>query len=250
MPLLDTQESAMSRAEQHPIDFNESRVAAKAALMLHHQQMINNARAKARGVEGQVVEPVNLVERVHSVQKPVVSQGTAKSTSGLLNFLINSNQINHTKKQLSDDLPSCDTTMVSTEMTVATADSESEQVLHDIHTAMRQQEDRVKSLKKEIESNKELAQIRYMSRDKVGATTALRVANLKQVELDQEYVVNKRLGELSRGLQRVSFDKDEQSDILQQILKDASVARSTLPSPSNVSEDTLLKEIQKMIRKL
>ena len=250
MPTLQNQEAVFLHAE-HSSDADEekSRVDAQASLMNRHQQMIRNALAKGKGLEIKVEEPAELVD---IVQKPIpitkVPQALPKP-SGLLNFLSNATHINP-KKTVSDDLPWCDATMASTEMTVATTDSESEQVLHDIHVALRQQEDRVESIKKEIDSNEDLAQVKYMSRDKVGATAALRVARLKQAELAQESVFSKKLDNLSRELQYASFDKEEQRETLQHILDSASSARSNFSTEVKVSDGILLKEIQKMIRKL
>ena len=247
MPLLGYQES---RAEQHPSDVDESLVVAQAALMLRHQQMIQNARAKGKGLEVEVEEPVKpvIVKPVPIVHKPPqVALSSKKQTRGLMNFLSNTNR---SKKDVSDDLPWCDATMVSTEMTVGTAESDSEQVLCDIHAALCEQEDRVGALQKEIDSNEDLAQVKYMCRDKVGAVAALRDAHLKQAALAQETVVYIKLDTLYRELQYASFDKDQQSQILQQILDNASTARSNFPTQAKVSDGTLLKEIQKMIHKL
>jgi len=251
MPLLANQESC---TEQHPIHVDESRVAAQAVLMLRHQQMIKNARAKGKGLNVQeveepvkpVVKPMPIVQKPDTKPSPVLSK---KPVGGLMNFLSNTTGQN-SKKKVSGDLPWCDAYMVSTEMTVATAESESEQFPCDVHAALCQQEDRVESLQKEIESNEDLAQIKYMSRDKVGATAALRMARLQQAEFAQEFVVYQKLDTLYQELKYASFDKDEHSEALRQIFDNASTSRTKFRAEVKVSDGTLLKEIQKMIRKL
>lgn len=258
MPVLETNELS-SLAE------------AQAELMRRHQQMIKDARARdkehqAEKADGSV-KIVKTVETAPTVKETVGSVAIdekigvnsppaipSEPASGLFHFLKNATQKTDSKKNktVSDDMPWCDSTMVSssTEMTVATADSDCEQVLHDIYAALQHQQGRVASLENNVESHEDLAQARYMSRDKVGAAKALRQAHLQRYRLVHEVAVAEKLDSLSRELRYASFDKDEEGTVFQQILDNAIAARASLPTQVKVSDGVLLEEIQKMIRSL
>ena len=202
---------------------------ARTDLMLRQRRMIAEASARAKGRElPPQEEPI-----------PVVKEATKhKATAGLGSFLQKSNR---------------KTAYTSGEFTVTTIDSENEHVLDRVEAALELQQERVDSVREEVQAQQELAQVRYMARDKAGATSAMRTARYLQAALAQEEAYANKLAQLEKQVHDNSNGDDKDVlETLHQIVASAQDARAHFQSSGDVKvgDDLLLQEIRNSIKKL
>lgn len=203
-------------------------------LMRRHRDLIALAKAKGQGqIESFLVSN-------KAAASPVVDKSGGNAS--VLEIGSKNNGLG-LKEMIDADNAKNRFLFASSELTVTTAETESDKEIDAISSAIEEQDEHINTLLKVITDLEDEAQAKLMARDKVGAAAAMRKVRSQRATLVMEESLCQRLHDLEQAY----CNGTDVVNSLQQVLMDGEASRLQVHD-IKVPDTVLLKEIRQMIR--